>query len=102
MNRSCLVVHHPISDQAPAPLCELLDDLAFAFDGQSFAQVRRSYHERRDRERSCHHAPLDRLDDDDVTFSITRRTHQRARSTTTGARVTSPSPRAPVITATAG
>ena len=67
MNRSCLVVHHHISDEATAHLCELLNDLAFAFDGQSFAQVRRSYDERRDCERSCHHAPLDRLDDD-VTF----------------------------------
>ena len=62
-----VVVHHDISDPAAAPLCELLNDLPFAFNGQSFAQVRRSYHERRDSERSCHHAPLDRFDDD-VTF----------------------------------
>ena len=32
MNRSCLVVHHHISDEATAHLCELLNDLAFAFD----------------------------------------------------------------------
>ena len=56
-----------LSDEAAAPLCELLNDLAFAFDGQSFAQVRRFYHERRDSERSCHDRPLDRFDDD-VTF----------------------------------
>ena len=67
MNRSCLLVHHPISDPAAAPPCELLNDLPFAFDGQYFAQTHRSYHERRNSERSCHHAPLDRFDDD-VTF----------------------------------
>ncbi len=95
MNRSCLFVHHDISDQAPAPLCELLNDLPFAFDGQYFAQVRRSYHERRDSGRSCQDRPLDRFDAADVTCAITRRSYPRARATNTGARVNSPSPRAP-------
>ena len=94
MNWSCLVAHHDISDQAPAPLCELLNDLPFAFDRSYFDQTCRSYNEHRDSERSCHDRPLDRFDAADVTCAITRRT-QRARATKTSARVNSPSPRAP-------
>ena len=41
MNRSYLIVHHEISDEAAAQLSELLNDLTFAFDGQYFAQTRR-------------------------------------------------------------
>ena len=43
MNLSYLVVHHDISDEAAAHLSELLNDLAFAFDAQYFAQTRRYY-----------------------------------------------------------
>ena len=43
MNRPYLVVHHEITDQAAAQLSELLNDLAFTFDGQYFAQIRRYY-----------------------------------------------------------
>ena len=53
MNLSYLVVHHEISDEAAAHLSELLNDLAFAFDGQYFAQIRRYYDERRESERPC-------------------------------------------------
>ena len=68
MNLSYLVVHHQISDEAAAQLSELLNDLAFAFDGQYFAQIRRYYDERREIERSCHDRQLDLFDGDDVTF----------------------------------
>ena len=68
MNLSSLVVHHEISDEAAAQLSELLNDLAFAFDGQYFAQVRRYYDERRESERPCHHNQLELFVDDDVTF----------------------------------
>ena len=68
MNRSCLVVHHEISDEAAAQLSELLNDLAFSFDGQYFAQIRRYYDERRDTERPCHHRQLELFADHDVTF----------------------------------
>ena len=47
MNLSYLVVHHEISDEVAAHLSELLNDLAFAFDGQYFAQIRRYCDERR-------------------------------------------------------
>ena len=56
MNLSDLVVHHEISDEAAAHLSELLNDLAFAFDGQYCAQIRRYYDERRENERPCHHS----------------------------------------------
>ena len=68
MNLSYLVVHHEISDEAAAHLSELLNDLAFAFDGQYFAQIRRYYDERRESERPCHHSQLELFVDDDVTF----------------------------------
>ncbi len=65
MNLSYLVVHHEISDEAAAHLSELLNDLAFAFDGQYFAQIRRYYDELRECERPCHHRQLELFDDDD-------------------------------------
>ena len=68
MNRSCLVVHHEISDETAAQLSELLNDLAFTFDGQYFAQIRRYYDERREDERSCHDGQLDLFGYDDVEF----------------------------------
>ena len=68
MNLSDLVVHHEISDEAAAHLSELLNDLAFVFDGQYFAQIRRYYDERRDCERSCHDGQLELFDADDMTF----------------------------------
>ena len=68
MNLSDLVVHHEISDEAAAHLSELLNDLAFVFDGQYFAQIRRYYDERRESERPCHHRQLELFVDVDVTF----------------------------------
>ena len=68
MNLSDLVVHHDISDEAAAHLSELLNDLAFAFDGQYCAQIRRYYDERRENERPCHHRQLELFVDDDVAF----------------------------------
>ena len=68
VNLSDLVVHHEISDEAAAHLSELLNDLAFVFDGQYFAQIRRYYDERRECERSCHDGQLELFDGDDVTF----------------------------------
>ena len=40
------LVPHELSDEAAAYVSELLNDLAVAFDGQYFAQVRRYYDER--------------------------------------------------------
>ena len=68
MNLPDLVVPHELSDEAAAHAFELLNDLAVAFDGQYFAQIRRCYDERRDIERSCHDGQLDLFDSDDVTF----------------------------------
>ena len=69
MNLSELVVHHEISDEAAAHLSELLNDLAFVFDGQYFAQIRRYYDERRESERPCHHRQLELfVNDDDAAF----------------------------------
>ena len=68
MNRPYLVVHHEITDQAAAQLSKLLNDLAFTFDGQYFAQIRRYYDERRKSECSCHDRQLDLFDHDDVEF----------------------------------
>ena len=68
MNLSDLVVHHEISDEAAAHLSELLNDLAFVFDGQYFAQIRRYYDERRECERSGHDRQLELFNADDVTF----------------------------------
>ena len=67
MNLAYLLVHHELSDEAAAQLSEFLNDLAFAFDGQYFAQIRRYYDERRESERPCHHRQLE-LFVDDVVF----------------------------------
>ena len=53
MNLPYLLVPYELSDEAAAHVSELLNDLAVAFDGQYFAQVRRYYDERRDIERFC-------------------------------------------------
>ena len=70
MSLPYLLVTHEISDETAAQLSELLNDLAFAFDGQYFAQIRRYYDERRENERPCHHRQLDLFDDhhDDFEF----------------------------------
>ena len=70
MNLPCLISSYPheLSDEAAAYVSELLNDLAVAFDGQYFAQVRRYYDERRDIERFCHDGQLDLFDYDDVEF----------------------------------
>ena len=70
MNLSDLIVHHEISDEAAAQLSELLNDLAFAFDGQYFAQIRRYYDERRENERPCRHRQLDLFDDHNDDFEF--------------------------------
>ena len=70
MNLSYLVVHHEISDEAAAQLSELLNDLAFTFDGQYFAQIRRYYDERRENERPCRHSQLDLFDDHNDDFEF--------------------------------
>ena len=62
------LVPHELSDEAAAYVSELLNDLAVAFDGQYFAQVRRYYDERRDIERFCQDGQLDLFDYDDVEF----------------------------------
>ena len=68
MSLSYLLVTHEISDEAAAQLSELLNDLAFAFDGQYFAQIRRYYVERRENERCCQGAQLELFVDDDGAF----------------------------------
>ena len=69
LDQPCLVaLPHELSDEAAAHVSELLNDLAVAFDGQYFAQVRRYYDERRDIERFCHDGQLDLFDYDDVEF----------------------------------
>ena len=50
-NLPSLLVPYELSDEAAAHVSELLNDLAVAFDGQYFAQIRRYYDERRDIER---------------------------------------------------
>ncbi len=65
MNLSSLVVHHALSDEAAAQLSELLNDLAFSFDGHYFSQITRYYDERRENERPCRHRQLDLFDDHD-------------------------------------
>ena len=62
MNRCCLVVRHELSDEAAAQLSELFNELAFAFDGQYFAQIRRYYDERRQTERCCQDPQLELFD----------------------------------------
>ncbi len=47
---------------------DVLNDLAFAFDGQYSAQIRRCYDERRECERVCHDRQLELFDHDDVQF----------------------------------
>ena len=68
MSLSYLLVTHELSDEAAAQLSELLNDLALAFDGQFFAQIRRYYDERRDTERACHDGQLELFDHGDVQF----------------------------------
>ena len=68
MSLSYLLVTHELSDEAAAQLSELLNDLAIAFDGQYFAQIRRYHDERRDTERACHDGQLELFDHDDMTF----------------------------------
>ena len=67
-NLPYLLVPHELSDEPAAYVSELLNDLAVAFDGQYFAQVRRYNDERRDIERFCHDGQLDLFDYDDVEF----------------------------------
>ena len=67
-NLPYLLVPYELSDEAAAYVSELLNDLAVAFDGQYFAQVRRYYDERRDIERFCQDGQLDLFDYDDVEF----------------------------------
>ena len=73
-----LLVHYELSDKAAAYVSELLNDLAVAFDGQYFAQVRRYYDERRDIDASA-------------------RTDNSTSSTTTTSSSESPAPRAPGV-----
>ena len=68
MNLPCLLLPDELSDEAAAQLSEILNDLVFAFDGHYFAQTRRYYDERRDRERLCHDGQLELFDHDDVQF----------------------------------
>ena len=68
MNLTYLPVPHELSDEAAAQLSELLNDLAFAFDGQYFAQINRYYDKRRESERPCHHRQLELFVDDDAAF----------------------------------
>ena len=67
-NLPYLLVPYELSDEAAAHVSELLNDLAVAFDGQYFAQIRRYYDERRDIERFCQDGQLDLFDYDDVEF----------------------------------
>ena len=75
MNLTYFVVHHELSDEAAAQLCELLNDLAFAFERQYLAQTRRYYEALRDSERSCHNGQLDLFAGDDTQFRILCRPH---------------------------
>ena len=68
MNLPYLLGSHELNDEAAAPLSELLNDLAVAFDGQYFAQITRYYDERRDSERSCHDGQLELFVDHDGAF----------------------------------
>ena len=68
MNLPCLPLPDELSDEAAAQLSEILNDLVFAFDGHYFAQIRRYYDERRDRERVCQDRQLELFDHDDVQF----------------------------------
>ena len=68
MNLPCLPWPDELSDEAAAQLSEILNDLVFAFDGHYFAQIRRYYDERRDRERVCQDGQLELFDHDDVQF----------------------------------
>ena len=68
MSLSYLLVTHELSDETAAQLSEFLNDLAFAFDAQYFAQIRRYYDERRDTERACHDGQLELFDHHDEEF----------------------------------
>ena len=67
-NLPYLLVPYEPSDEAAAYVSEFLNDLAVAFDGQYFTQIRRYYDECRDIDRSCHDGQLDLFDYDDVEF----------------------------------
>ena len=68
MNLAPFLVPHTLSDEAAAQLCEFLNDLAFSFECQHLAQVRRYYEELRDIERSCHNGQLDLFAGDHAEF----------------------------------
>ena len=68
VNLTYFVVHHELSDEAAAQLSELLNDLAFAFECQHLAQIRRYYEALRDIERSCHNGQLDLFAGHDAQF----------------------------------
>lgn len=68
MNLAPLLSTHALSDEAAAQLCEFLNDLAFSFECQHLAQLRRYYQERRESERPCHHRQLELFADDDAAF----------------------------------
>ena len=68
MNLAPLLVPHALSDDAAAQLSELLNDLAFSFECQHLVQIRRSYEELRQCERSCHDPQLDLFAGDDAQF----------------------------------
>ena len=70
MTLTYLVVPHALSDEAPAQLSELFNDLAFSFDGHYFSQITRYYDERRENERPCRHRQLDLFDDHDDDFEL--------------------------------
>ena len=67
-NLSRLVVHHEIIGEAAAHLSELLNDLAFDFDGRYFAPISGCCDEHREIERSCHDRQLDLFDADNETY----------------------------------
>ena len=75
MTLTYFVVHHELSGEATAQLCEFLNHLAFSFECQHLDQTRRYYEELRDIERSCHNAQLDLFAGDDAQFSIPCRPH---------------------------
>ena len=68
MSLSYLLVTHKLSDETAAQLSEFLNDLAFAFNGQYFDQIRRYYDQRRDTERACHDGQLELFDHHDAEF----------------------------------
>ena len=60
-----------LSDEAAAHIVELLHDLTDAFECHYFAQVRRYYHDLRQRpdiQCACHDGQLDLFDGADIPF----------------------------------